>query len=42
MFLVLLHDFIGPCKEDGGAEESHVDQDLPLDLFGIFILDVDE
>jgi hypothetical protein len=42
MFLVLLHDFIGPGKEDGGAEESHMDEDLPFDVFGIFIRNVDE
>jgi hypothetical protein len=39
---IFLHDFIGPREEDGGAEEGHVDKDLPLDVFGVFIPDVDE
>jgi hypothetical protein len=37
-----LHDRVGPGQQDGGAEESHVDKDLPLDVFGIFIRDADE
>jgi len=37
-----LHDFIGPGEQDGGAEEGHVDKDLPLDVFGVLIRDVDE
>ena len=37
-----LHDFVGPGQQDGGSEEGHVDKDLPLDVFGVFILDVDE
>ena len=37
-----LHDLVGPGEEDGGAEEGHVDKDLPLDVFEIFILDIDE
>jgi hypothetical protein len=38
----LLHDLVGPGQQDGGAEESYVDKDLPLDVFGGFIRDVDE
>jgi hypothetical protein len=37
-----LHDLVGSGQQDGGAEESHVDKDLPLDVFGVFIRDVDE
>ena len=36
------HDLVGSGQQDGGAEESHVDKDLPLDVFGVFIRDVDE
>ena len=42
MLAFFLHNFIGPREEDSGAEEGHVDKDLPLDVFGVFILDVDE
>lgn len=35
-----LHDVIGPCEQDGGAEGDHVDKDLPLAVFGVFIGDV--
>lgn len=28
---------IRPSEEDGRAEECHVDQELPLEMFGIFI-----
>ena len=37
-----LHDLVGSAQQDGGAEESHVDKDFPLDVFGIFIRDVGE
>jgi len=36
------HDLVGSGQQDGEAEESHVDKDLPLDVFGVFIRDVDE
>ena len=39
---IFLHDLICPGKQDGGAEEGHVDKDLPLDVFGVLIRDVDE
>ena len=42
MLLVFLHDLIGPRQQDGGAEEGHVDKDLSLDVFGVFIRDIDE
>jgi hypothetical protein len=39
---VFLHDLVGPSKQDGGAEERHVDKDLPLDVFGVFMRDIDK
>ena len=42
MLLVFLHDLISPCEEDSGAEKGQMDKDLPLDVLGVFILDVDE
>jgi hypothetical protein len=36
------HDLVGSDQQDGGAEESHVDKNLPRDVFGVFIRDVDE
>ena len=42
VFAIPLHDFIGPRKEDGRAEKGHVDEDLPLDVLNIFMLDIDE
>jgi hypothetical protein len=42
MLAIFLHDLVGPGKENGGPDEGHVDEDLPLDLFEIFIRNVDE
>ena len=35
-----LHDAIGPREQDGRAEGGHVDKDLLLAVFGVFIGDV--
>ena len=32
VLLVFLHDLIGPCEEDCGAEKGQMDKDLPLDV----------
>jgi hypothetical protein len=37
-----LHNLIGPREKDGRPEERHVDKDLPLDVFWVFMLDVYE
>ena len=42
MLAVFLHDLVGPGQQDGGAEKRHVDKDLPLDVFSVFVLDIDE
>lgn len=42
MLAIFLHDFIGPCEEDGRSDESQVDKDLPLHVLEIFVRDVDE
>jgi len=39
---VFLHDTVGPREEDSGAEESDMDEDLPLDVFWIFVRDINE
>jgi hypothetical protein len=37
-----LHDLVGPGQQNGGSNEGHVDKDLPLDVFEVFIRNVDE
>src|ERR1041385_6837569 len=37
-----LHNFIGPCEENGRPEECHVNKNLPLNVFWVFMFDVDE
>lgn len=42
VLFISLHDLVAPRKEDRGAEEGEVDEDLPFDMFNIFIRDVHE
>jgi hypothetical protein len=34
VFLVFLHDLVGPGEQDGRGQKRHVDEDLPLQMFG--------
>ena len=39
---IFLHDLVSPGEEDRRADERQVNQNLPLDMFGVFIRDIDE
>ena len=39
---IFLHDLVRPGEENRRADERQVNQNLPLDMFGVFIRDVDE
>ena len=39
---IFLHDLVRPGEENRRTDERQVNQNLPLDMFGVFIRDVDE
>ena len=40
VFAVPLHQFVGIGQEDGRTQEGQVNENFPLDVFGIFVRDV--
>ena len=42
MLAVPLHHFISVSQQNGGAQERHVDENLPLDVVGVFVRDIHE
>src|SRR5262245_21633125 len=42
MLFVFQHDLVGQGQKNGGSQECHVDENFPLNVFGICVRDVNE